>query len=188
MKNKPLIYSILTISSIVFVGMIICFSSYIGAVNYGAKAEQQIKAIHENNRNVLSQYVQKVKEAAQVPDMARDDLEKVVKTAISGRYGNTGSQAMMQWIKEQNPTVDGKIYIKIQQIIESGRDDFKNNQTRLVDVKRSYETNLNYFWRGMWLRIAGYPKINLNDYSIITNDYTEEAFKNGKESGPIKLR
>lgn len=165
-----------------------CFASYVSAVNYAAGAEQQIKAVHTNNKNVLAQYVQKVQEAAQVPAMARDDLEKIVKAAISGRYGEKGSQATMQWIKEQNPNVDPKLYTKIQQIVEAGRDEFKNSQSKLIDVKRSYETNLAYFWRGMWLRVAGYPKINLNDYNIVTNDYTEDAFKKGKESGPVKLR
>ena len=39
----------------------------------------------------------------------------------------------------------------------------------------------------MWLRIAGYPKINLADYKVVTTDATEEAFKTGRDK-PVQLR
>jgi hypothetical protein len=58
----------------------------------------------------------------------------------------------------------------------------------LIDAKRAYSTNLGYLWKGMWMRIAGYPKINLDDYKAITTDYAANAFKTGKETGPMQLR
>lgn len=162
--------------------------SYVSAYNYGNTAENEIKAIWENNQNILAQYTQKVQEAAQVPGMMKDDVKEVVTAALSGRYGADGSKAVFQWINEQNPTVDAQLYRKIQQIIEAGRDEFKMSQTRLIDAKRAYSTNLGFLWKGMWMRIAGYPKINLDDYKAISNDYATKAFATGKEDGPIKLR
>jgi hypothetical protein len=120
--------------------------------------------------------------------MMRDDLQKVVVGAIQARYGADGSKATMQWLQEQNPSLDPQIYRKLQQIIEAGRDEFKTSQTRLIDVKRNYETNLDFFWSGMWMRLAGYPKINLADYKVVTTDKVEAAFKSGREEAPIKLR
>lgn len=162
--------------------------NYVSAVNYGAATESAIKAQYTQNQNVLGQYTQKVQEVAQVPGMMRDDLDKITKDAIQGRYGENGSKAVFQMIKEQNPNLDSKAYLKIQQIIEAGRDDFRDEQKKLIDLRRNYETNLNYFMKGFFLRLAGYPKINLDDYKIITNTYTENAFKSGKEEGPLKLR
>ena len=163
-------------------------TSYISANNYGVTVEAQLRAERSNNQNILAGYTQKIKEAAQVPEMYVADLTKVTEAAIKGRYGNEGSKAVFQWLKEQNPNLDSRIYVKLQQIIESGRDEFKNGQTKMLDVKRQYETQLGYFWRGMWLRIAGFPKVNMDDYKPVIVGSVEEAFAAGKESGPIKLR
>jgi hypothetical protein len=165
-----------------------CFASYISANNYGARVEAQLRAEHSNNQNILASYTQKVKEAAQVPGMMTEDLSKVTREAIQGRYGPDGSKAVFQWLKEQNPQLDSKLYVKLQQIIESGRDEFKIGQTRMLDVKRQYETNLGLFWTGTWMRLAGFPKEDLNKYAPVIVDSVEVAFKTGKEASPIQLR
>jgi hypothetical protein len=164
------------------------FSSYVSAYNYGNSMEQQLVAAKESNKNILAQYGQKVLEVAQVPDMYKKDLVEVTTAAIQGRYGKEGSSATFQMLKEQNPTLDAAMYRKIQQVIESGRNDFTAGQTRLIDVRRSYTTTLGTFWTGMWMRFAGYPKLNLADFDIVSTDRADTAFKNKKEDGPIQIR
>jgi len=162
--------------------------SYISAYNYGNTMEQQLKAVQTDNRNIYAQYGQKVLEVAQVPAMYRDDLTKVVTAAISGRYGADGSKATFQWLQEQNPSLDPSMYVKIQQVIEAGRDNFTNGQRRQIDLRRQYETALGSFWNGMFLKFAGYPKITLADFDIVSTDRANEAFETKKEAGPIQLR
>lgn len=162
--------------------------SYISASNKANSYENELKAAKENNQNILAQYGQKVVEAAQVTDMYRDDVAKVVDAAIGGRYGENGSQAVFQMLTEQNPTLDVSVYAKIQQIVEGGRDQFQNGQTRMIDIKRAYSTSLGTFWTGMWMGIAGYPKINLDEFKPVSTDRAEDAFNKGKESAPIQLR
>lgn len=186
--NKMLVAILAVVIGTVAIAGAVLFGSYVTAVNYGAQAEAGIKAAYENNQNILAQYSQKVREVAQVPAMYTEDFTKVTKAAIEGRYGADGSKAVFQWLKEQNPQLDSKVYTKIQQVVESGRDEFKNAQTVLIDKKRVYETSLNTFWRGMWLRIAGFPKIDMEKYHIITTTETESIFATGKEVAPIKLR
>lgn len=164
------------------------FMSYVSAYNTGNRLEQALKATYKNNENILAQYGQKVLEASQVPDMARDDIVKVARAAMEGRYGEEGSKAVFQMITEQNPNVDPALYRQIQQIIEGGRTQFQDAQTRLIDQKRVYETALGSFWQGMWLRIAGYPKVNLDDFKVITTQRAEQAFQTGKETAPLQLR
>lgn len=164
------------------------FMSYVSAYNYGNSLEVQLKAKKEDNKNVLAQYGQKVMEIAQVPEMYKNDLVEVTTAAIQGRYGADGSKATFQWLKEQNPNLDASLYAKIQQVIESGRNDFQNSQTQLIDIRRSYETALGSFWQGMWLKFAGYPKITLSDFDIVSTDRANEIFKNKKEDGPILFR
>lgn len=185
MKTGLIIASVIgiTVASAVGIGV----TSYVSAFNTGNRLEQSIKAIDENNRNILAQYGTRIAEAAQVPAMQRDDLKEVVTAALEGRYGDDGSRAVFQFIQEQNPQIDSTVYIQLQRMIESGRIEFQNAQTKLVDQKRIYETSLGSFWRGTWMRIAGYPKIDLDDYQIVSTARADEAFETGIEE-PLKLR
>lgn len=164
------------------------FGSYVSAYNYGNQIENDLKAVQTDNKNKLAQYGQKVQEIAQVPSMYAADLQKIVEASIQGRYGKDGSKATWQMLKEQNPSLDPSMYTKIQQVIESGRNDFQAGQTRQIDIRRQYETMLGTFWKGMWLKFAGYPKVNLKDFDIVSTDRADKAFETKKEDGPIKLR
>lgn len=157
--------------------------SYVSAANYGNRMEKTIQATWENNENVLAQYSNRIAEMAQVPEMQRDDLKEVYRDAMTGRYGQDGSKAVFQWLQEQNPQLNNEIYTRLQVSMESGRKDFEVAQTTLIDQKRSYETELGFVWRGFWLRVAGYPKIDLSKYKVITNNYANEAFETGVENG-----
>jgi len=189
--NKGFLALLGVLIAIVAVGV----ASYITAANKGNRNEQAIVAVYENNQNILAQYGQKVQEAAGVTALQRDDLIAVFTGANEARYGKTGSAATFQWIQEQNPNLDQATYLQVQRIIEAGRNEFRAAQSLLVDSKRNYRTSLGNFWEGMWLSFAGYPKIKIgypigakDDYPVISTDRAQDAFKSGKESGPIKLR
>lgn len=162
-------------------------TAYISNANYANAAEKQIEATWQNNQNILGQYTLKVQEIASVPEMYKNDLKEVMSAELSSRYGAQGSKASMQWIKEHSVNFDSSMYNKIQQVIEAGRNEFQNAQTRLIDEKRAYETNLGYVWSGFWMRIAGYPKTDLNKYKPVVAADTAKAFETGVQA-PIKLR
>lgn len=166
--------------------IIVGVTSYIKYYNYGNQSEMTIKAEYSNLENIRAQYGLKIAEAAQIPKMQTEDLTKLFAGTLAARYGSDGSKAAMQWIQEQNPTLDQSTYTRIQVMIEAGRDQFQNAQTKFVDVKRVYETNLGYLWSGFWLRAAGYPKINMADYVIISSSETKEIFRTKEDNG-VKL-
>lgn len=168
--------------------LLVVAMSYISANNRANSYEQRLKAEVENSENILAQYGQKVLEAAQVTEMQRDDVAKVIRDAMQGRYGDGGSKAVFQMISEQNPSINSAVYVKLQQLIEAGRDEFKTSQTRFIDTRRAYETDLGSFWTGMWMRIAGYPKMDLSKVKAVSTDRASEAFRTGKESAPLNLR
>lgn len=161
--------------------------SYISAYNTANRMERSIVATDENNRNILAQYGNRVAEAAQVPAMQRDDLTAVVTAALEGRYGDDGSRAVFQFIQEQNPQIDSTVYVQLQRMIEAGRIEFAAAQTKLVDQKRVYETSLGSFWQGTWMSVAGYPRIDLDEYQIVSTARADEAFETGIEE-PMQLR
>lgn len=164
-----------------FVGM------YFSAANYGVKAEANLAAVWENNQNILGQYTIKIQELASVPDMYKNDLKEVLAAEFTGRYGKDGSKATMQWIHERSNTFDSSMYTKIQQVIEAGRNEFQAAQTRLVDEKRAYVTELGTVPRSWFLSMAGYPKVDLNKYKPVVAGDTAKAFETGV-SAPVKLR
>jgi hypothetical protein len=40
----------------------------------------------------------------------------------------------------------------------------------------------------MWLRIAGFPKVDMTKFKPIVTDAVQDIYKKGKEAGPMKLR
>ncbi len=186
-RGSAMVFALVALGIIVaIIGVVVM--SYISAYNTGNRLEVTLKAEYKDLENVYAQYTQKVLEVAQVPTMMKDDVKEVIREAISGRYGAEGSKAVFQAISEQNPTIDAGLYRKVQQVIEAGRDEFKTKQKRVIDQKATYEIALGSFWQGMWLRIAGYPKMNLDDIKLITTDRAEQVFKTGKEAAPLQLR
>lgn len=173
---------------LVVLAALIAVTAYVGANDYAAGAEAQLRAARDDNKNILAQYQQKVLEAVQVPEMYKNDLKEVISADVQGRYGPEGSKATVQFLKEHAVNFDAGLYKTITEIIQGGRKDFEIGQTRMIDIRRSYETQLGYAWRGFWLRLAGFPKINLADYAPITTEGVETTYKNGKEAGPLKLR
>ena len=162
-------------------------ASWYSAVKTANQLENVVKAEYDNLKNVLAQYGNTVAETAQVPAMYRDDLIEVATAALEGRYGEDGASAVFQAISEQNPNVDSAVYVQIQRVIESGRTNFQTAQTRFIDKKRVYETTLGTPWKGTWMKIAGYPTIDFDEYAIVTSVRAEDAFDKKVEE-PIKLR
>lgn len=186
-KNRGFgLLAVVVLAAVLGVGVTLV-GSYVSAYNYGNRAEKEIQAQHTNLQNILGQYSLKVSEAVQVPEMYKNDLKEVVTAAIQGRYGENGSQATWQWIREQNLGVDVSVYKQIQQLIEAGRDKFENAQTKFIDVKRGYETNLGYLVRGTFLSVAGYPRIDLAALTIVTSQHAVDTFETGLDTG-LKLR
>lgn len=178
MKSLLIIFAIA-----IALGSCVIFGSYVHYYNLGNTYETTLSALQSDRANVLANYTTKVMEVAQVPKMYKKDLSDVIQKTFEGRYGKGGSKAVFQFIKENNMTLDPKMYRNIQEVMESGRDDFMNSQRKLIDVKRSYKEALGSFWGGMWLHKAGYPKMNLDKIKVIINKHTQNSLKSGMDEG-----
>lgn len=164
-----------------------CLAAVIGTNNSCVYQEKGLKAQYKQNQNNYDNMWKKFKEVASVPAMYTEDLKKIYDSAITKRYGGEGSQAMFQWLKEHNPNFDAGIYKQIQQVIEAGRNDFEANQKMLLDKKRQYEVTLETFPSGMIAGALGFPKVDLDEFDIVTSNQTKETFAT-KKSDVIKLR
>lgn len=186
MLSKGKMLGIATISLFVVVGLVTAFSM-VGYYNSFQAQELGLEAEYKNNQVIFDSFWKKVKETAQVPDMYTNDLKKLYDGAMHGRYGSDGSKAVFQFITEQNPNIDPQMYIQIQRIIESGRNDFSASQKTLLDKKRVYETNLNTFPGNIAAALFHFPRKDLKQFDIISSDETAHAFET-KKSEPLQLR
>ena len=182
-KGSALVVGLIA-AGVVGVIAVAAIGSYVSAANYGNRSEQQIKAKYQDNENVLSSGYQQLKGVAGVTKMATQDQIDLFKAAVTGRYGADGSKAVFQMIKEQNPVQDPQLYRKVQQVVEGTQKEFQTSQTQFLDIKRSYETELGSVWKGMWLGFAGYPKIDLSKYTIVSSQGASDAFATKKQAAP----
>lgn len=174
-----------TIATIATIGFLIfvCAASYISAYNYGNMMEKQLEAKYSNMEVILASASSKVADLAKVPTMYKNDAVELIKAEMQGRYGENGSTATFQFFKEKGIQLDADLYRRIQQEIVAGRDAFTGSQKEMITVKQQYETQLGTFWKGLWLNFAGYPKIDLSKFKIISSNHAQEAFRTGVDNG-----
>lgn len=183
-RGAAVVIALLAIFALCLVVAGALVATYITYANMGTQLESGIKAKYRDNENVYANGTQKVMEIAQVPSMYAADLSKLTREAIGGRYGPEGSKALFQFLKEQNPTIDASMYTKIQQVIEAFRNEFKVAQTGLLDQCRSYENARGFVWSGFWLKLAGYPKLEVDKHcTIVSTDKAAQTFETKRDSG-----
>ena len=180
--------ALLIVGAVVAFVLVFIGGSYVSAFNSANSQEQGIKAARDASEVTLGQYGQKIREMAQVPGMQAEDLRSIITAANDSRYGGDGVQGVMAWITEQNPTLDQTTYATLQREISAGRTAFEDSQKLMIDRVRAYETSLGSFWTGTWMRIAGFPRIDLDDYGIVSTDDAAGAFESGRDTAPIQMR
>ena len=173
---------------IIAIAIVLCLAvpaifGYVSAYNLGNRTENQLTAMLENNENIYANGTQKVIEIAQVPSMYAEQVGKVTREAIQGRYGQDGSKAVFQFLQEQNPQLDPAIFAKIQVVIEEFRNKFELAQRDMIDVKRMYNTQLGSLWTGFWLGVAGYPKVDMKKFEIVTTERARQTFDTKRDQG-----
>lgn len=172
--------------------------------NTAISLEESVKAQWTDNQNRYDAFWKTVKETAQVPDKYKDDFKDVLVSETKAKFGEGGSKAAFQWFKDRNINFDASQYRKIQDVIESGRNDFKRGQTELRDKQRAYAVHLKSFWGRMWASYYDMPhvvhgalaptkdldgdgKLTVLDYPIVTSARTQKAFATGQDDEPISV-
>ena len=174
--------SIALVAALLSLGIAILFGAsiifgYIGFGNEANRFENGIIAAYSNNQNVYDNGWKTVMEKAQVPDRYAKQLKELYTDTMKGRYGPNGSQALLQFIKEENPKLDPSIYVQIQQSVEIFHNQFSQAQTELVSRKQEYQNLYTGTMHGRFYNlIARYPHIDLSKYDIVTSEKTQQDF------------
>jgi hypothetical protein len=127
--------------------------------------ETQLSNQYRDNQNELSSYISTFYEQVGVANLKSSKMDQILLDAVKGRYeGKTSAQPgngqLFSAIVEQYPQLDLKVYDKIQDTIASGRTAYKNKQSALLDMLRSYDN---------WRKGSIFRKAALNMWGVPTD-------------------
>lgn len=183
--------------SLALVGIVVFFSMT-GWYSDAVKLENTTKAQYRSNQNSYDAFWKTVKETAQVPDKYKEDFKQLLVAETSAKFGPEGSKAAFQWFQDRQINFDASQYRKIQDVIESGRQDFKRSQDELLDKQRKVQDMTQGYWGSMLASHYDFPrtlsgelapprdldgdsKLTVLDYPIVTSAKTQEAFRTGQD-------
>lgn len=182
MKVFAIVLSVILLAAIAFGFTAVSYH------NTAVRMETNIGKFDKESQNVLSNYTMKLKEKAQVPDMYVKDLGDIVDKTFKGRYGENGSQAMFQFLKETMPNFDSSLYKELQITMEAGRNEFKLSQSRKLDICQQYEAMTGQFPASFIFGVTGKGYHNVaKKCEIVVDASTASKFESGVDE-VIKLR
>jgi len=135
--------------AVVILGIILSFVGTIDSLrNTRIEKENSLVAQYKTNQNELSTYILTFKETLGVAVEANDKLEEILLEAVKGRYGDDANGVdptggtMFSAIAEAYPdlTANADLYSQVQKIVVEGRDKYKNQQNKLMDMVNNYLT------------------------------------------------
>lgn len=155
--------------------------SMIGTRNTAVTLEERVEAQYVSNQSSYDNMWKSFVEMTQVTDLQAKQYKEIYTDLITGRYNDSGQ--LLQMVQEDNPKLDTGTYTRIQQAIEAGRKEFANNQTKVTDMIREYNTYIKVHF--VMNAVFRFDAKDARDY-IITSERTDDAFKTGKDD-VIKL-
>lgn len=173
------------IVSICIILTIIWFSMKINAQNKNERLKAQIVAQQKSNEanfDKMKKVIKGVAETAKVKmDMSTNAFKEIYPALMEGRYNKEKDGMFMKWIQESNPQFDlnaaTSLYDKLSVAIESNRQEFFNEQQKLIDYNREQHTLLSTFPSSMFL-----DKKDTISITIITSYDTKKTFASGEEN------
>lgn len=176
--------------------------------NEGIVREKALNAQYLDNQNYLSAYISGFYEQVGLVNAQSEMLDKILVDAVKGRYDDEGfgaNGALFAAIAEAYPNTDElmKSWNGIQDYIRAQREGYRNQQSKLLDMLREYDT-----WRetdiirSAVVRMLGFPSNGLEArvgemvyqgeaarqkmYQIILTGKAIEAYNSG-EMDPLAI-
>lgn len=110
----------------------------------GVNQEQALNAQYLNAQNELSTYISTFYETIDVAEVKTEALDEVLTSAITGRYDGDlelgGEGQLISALSEAYPDLSGlDSYDEVIDVIRSGREGFRGQQEKLLDMLRRYD-------------------------------------------------
>ncbi len=178
--NKSLI-AVLIVAVLVGLLCVVLFGMYASYNNTEVALRKQVEAKQKDNENVFDNFWKKLQEVGGIPDRERATAKAMFVEYAAARTSKDEGH-MMAWVQENIPKADPALYQNLMNTISSSRDDWRANQTRLLDMNRERNTLIEQI-PARWF-ISNTTPISV---VIVTSARTEAAFSSGKDEATFKL-
>lgn len=163
----------------------IVFGMYINSTNTEITLREQVVAQDDVCRSNFDKMFKVIAQTAEVPGefmkQSKEAFKEIYLPIMEGRYSNDRGGALMSWVHEHNPEFDLKaasgMYEQLQRTIEANRQEFFNEQKKLIDIHREHTSYIKRFPARMFVGDVGEIDIN-----IITSDKTEDVYETAKDN------
>lgn len=145
-------------------------------ISYDNKDARLRADVTDQERKIESNYDKMSKvilQSAQVNVKYAKDFRAVVKDAMTGRYGENGSGAMFQWIKENTGQLSDVTYKKLMTTIEAQRTGFDREQRKLSQLAAAHQ-KLFTTVPGKWF-VSGTPV----EIMVVSSTKTKKVMETG---------
>jgi len=155
------------IAGVVVVVLLIIYNYANGIRNEGITRERQLGAQYLDNQNWLSAYISGFYEKVGLANAQTAAFDQVLMDAVMGRYdegGFSADGAFFAAVVEAYPDVSSLMagWNSIQDYVTSGREGYRNQQSKLLDMLRGYDTwRETGFVKSSVVRILGFPSNSL---------------------------
>lgn len=180
-KIKPGLVIVAVIALVGIIGGFSFYGFYNSTRNEGIAMESSLSGQYLDNQNELAAAAMQISETLGIAGESADKVNSIWADAIAGRYDNKmggsdgeGSLVNALSIVEASPDVNGLIlnYSKVQDVVISSRNAFKNKQTKMQDRAVQYNTWLKSgVFRSQIVKSQGFPsddlKVKLGDGTVI---------------------
>lgn len=194
---------LVVIAAVLLVVILPIFNTFNSIQKEGVRREKQLNAQYQDNQAELSSYVSGFYEQTGIAKVKSDKLNAILLDAVKGRYdGKTaakpGGGSLFSAVVEAYPDLKGlDIYDKIAEYVQVGRKAYKNAQSQLLDMLRSYdEWRQSGIIKSRLVSMAGFPSSRLvarlgqgkifkgqaaldQMYVIVLDSTTQKAYETG---------
>lgn len=167
-KGLIIVFGFIAVIAIILVSVYSSINSIRGTA---VGKETALVAQYKDNQQELSSYILTFNESLGIADRQSNKLNDILLDAAKGRYDNDTSLepgtggAMFSAISEAYPdlTATSEVYANVQNLVVSGRNAYKNKQTKLLDMIAGYNTwkEEDLFRKFVLDSIVGAPTDNL---------------------------
>ena len=199
--GKGLIAAGVSVGVVLILGMSL-YGMFNGINKDGVKRETALSATYSDNQNELSKFQSGFYEMLGVADAKSTQMDKILSDAVKGRYDNApqgqGGQFFSAMIEAYPDLAGLNVYDKVIDYVAAGRESYKQQQSKLLDMLREYDT-----WRRsglihkQFVKVSGFPSSDLRAQIgakavtgeaaleqmrlIVTTSSTQEAYTTGTQ-------
>ena len=134
-----------------------------------------------NVENVLDNMWKSFQEIGGIADRERETAMELFVEYADARTPE-GAGKLMSWITEQAPSIDNTVYKDLQARLVAGRQEFRNSQTRMLELVRGHTNIIEDPWQSMFLR-----NTMPYEYNVVSSAETEQAVMTGRDERVFQL-